>query len=42
MRPPVHQQHGGEGAEADQADGRNPADEDGGPGPSAPPRTAAR
>jgi hypothetical protein len=42
MGPPVQQQHGGEGAEADQADGRKTADENGGQGPSAPRRTAAR
>jgi hypothetical protein len=42
MGPPVQQQHGGEGAEADQADGGKTADEDGGKGPPAPWRAAAR
>ena len=42
MGTPVQQQHGGEGAEADQADGGKTADEDGGQGPPAPWRAAAR
>jgi hypothetical protein len=42
MGAPVQQQHGGEGAEADQADGGQTADEDGGQGPPAPWRAAAR
>jgi hypothetical protein len=42
MGPPVHQQHDGEGAEADQADGRKTADEDGGQGPPTSWRAAAR
>jgi hypothetical protein len=40
MGPPVQQQHGGEGAQADQADGSKTADEDGGQGPPAPGRAA--
>jgi hypothetical protein len=42
MVPPVQQQDGGEGAEADQADGGETADENGGQGPPAPWRAAAR
>jgi hypothetical protein len=42
MGPPVQQQHGGEGAQADQADDGKTDDKNGGQGPPTPGRAAAR